>query len=333
MTEKPTRRRAPLARAGVDLAARALSRALELGAVETVRAYRQAWARWEEWCALAGALPLPADPRLVLLHLEAMAERYAPSTIEIALAAISRIDAQSTMLEGASRPAVSEDAMIKMWRRRFRANTKAGTQHQAPALERHHMLAIVRALPLEHEHPPTRIAASRDRAVLLLGWLGCLRRSELAALAWDDVRETERGLELAIASSKNDQDGAGAVVAIHAQGSPVLCAQHAWHDWARWATVLAHGIDPAAAFTRLGPPPRLALSGAAIGEIVKRRAADVGIAATGHSLRAGFATEAALRGVSERAIGQHGRWRSAQVLRRYVRRAEAWDDNPTEGLT
>jgi len=75
------------------------------------------------------------------------------------------------------------------------------------------------------------------------------------------------------------------------------------------------------------------LSGHAIHEIVKRRAAGAGLAAKGHSLRSGFATEAALQGRQQGDIKAHGRWKSDKVLEGYVRRGESWRGNPTDGLS
>jgi integrase len=105
--------------------------------------------------------------------------------------------------------------------------------------------------------------------------------------------------------------------------------------WRRWLDV--SGIKTGPAFRSASRHGRLGtkhLSDRALADIVKRRAAAVGLAGTfaGHSLRAGFATEAYAQGTPELAIMRHGRWRSASVMRNYVEEGSIWNDNAAARL-
>lgn len=333
---------------------RAFEKVVEPHAPATRRAYANAWDRWLAHCEGAGIDSTPITPVDLVTHLDELLARSAPSTVMQALGALCSLDRTMQL-------AADPDAMPgSLWRHpivdRWRAATKRATadakQAKAPALERGDMLAIVRAIgqgdaPAGQSPEAVRRGALRDRALLLVGWLGCLRRSELAALDLDDVKVSERGIEVMLWKSKGDQEGDGAVVAIHRQGAGELCAARAWEHWAserRLAQVeLADDGDPeelpaadvGPAFVRVhqGGGWGGRLSGAAVHDVIKRRAEAAGLAAKGHSLRAGFATEAALQGRQQSDIKAHGRWKSDQVVEGYVRRGEAWRGNPTDGLS
>ena len=156
-----------------------------------------------------------------------------------------------------------------------------------------------------------------DRALLLVGFAGAFRRSELVAL---DV-EVDDGLRITLAHSKADQEGAGAVIGIAFGSNPVTCPVRAWRAW-----LLTSGIIGGAAFRSIAPNGTTLrarrLTDRAVADVVQRRAAAAGLdAATfgGHSLRAGFATQAFTEGVSEFRIMTDGRWRSSSSMRGYIR--------------
>jgi site-specific recombinase XerD len=133
----------------------------------------------------------------------------------------------------------------------------------------------------------------RDRAVLLIGYAGAFRRSELVGLDVEDIVEVEDGLRITLARSKADQEGEGIVIGIPYGSNPVTCSVRAWRAW-----LLASGITGGAAFRSITghgtalKPGRL--SDRAVAEVVQRRACDAELVAGlfgGHSLRAGFATQ------------------------------------------
>jgi integrase len=136
---------------------------------------------------------------------------------------------------------------------------------------------------------------------------------------------------LTIRRSKTDREGAGATVAVPVGGEEATCPVGAVRRWLETAA-----IDEGRVFRRIDRHGNLGptLSDRALAEIVAMRAAAAGIEGdfAGHSLRAGFATAAARAGRSESAIMRHGRWKSVQIARRYIRRGARWDDNPAAGI-
>lgn len=347
------RARPPSAAAIAKARARAFAKVVEPYAPATRRAYANAWDRWLAHCEGAGIDSTPITPSDLVTHLDELLARFAPSTVVQALGALCSLD--RTMQLAADADAIPgslwRHPIVERWLKATKRATADVKQAKAPALERGDMLAIIRAI--RSEPAPGRTpeasyrAALRDRALFLVGWLGCLRRGELAALDLDDVKISERGIEVTIWKSKSDQEGEGAIVAIHRQGAPELCATIAWEQWTaerRLAQVelCADGdreplppADVGPAFVRVlqGGEWGDRLSGHAVHDVIKRRAEAAGLAAKGHSLRAGFATEAALQGRQQSDIKAHGRWKSDAVVEGYVRRGESWRGNPTDGLS
>ncbi len=174
----------------------------------------------------------------------------------------------------------------------------------------------------------------RDRALLLVGWAVALRRSELVGLKVADLSFELEGVVLTIRRSKTDREGGRASASV----AVPLGEQE--------ATLSGHGVAPLARDcggrrgARLSPdrsprqPPRKSLSDRALAEIVAARAAAAGLEGdfAGHSLRAGFATAAARAGRSEAAIMRHGRWKSVQIPRRYIRQGACWAAYGQPGL-
>jgi hypothetical protein len=144
----------------------------------------------------------------------------------------------------------------------------------------------------------------RDRAILLIGFAGAFRRSELASLTVDDIQFTNDGLVITLRRSKTDQEGEGYIKGIPYGSAPATCPVRALRAW-----LDASGSTTGSLFRsvwkggrRLRPS---ALDDRAIAEVVKRAAQAAGYDATrfsGHSLRAGLVTTAAAAGVDERTI-------------------------------
>ena len=184
---------------------------------------------------------------------------------------------------------------------------------------------VVRALP-------ETLGGARDRALLLIGFAGAFRRSELAALEVADVRSEPEGLKVLVRRSKTDQTGKGHTVAIPRGRDPATCPVRALATWLACAAItegrLFRSVDR---HGNLGG----ALDGGDIAAIVKRRVAMVGLdpaGFSGHSLRAGLATSAAKAGKSAHSIMKTTGHRSAEMVHRYIRDAELFSDNAASGL-
>jgi len=214
-------------------------------------------------------------------------------------------------------------------------------QHQprrAHALRSQQLRHIISTLATTEQGSP---AAVRDRAVLLVGWNGALRRSELANLKWGQVQTVAGGIVLRLVGTKTDKADAGQTVALPEHQSKLYCPQQALLDWLRCCEQHGLGSDwetlPVFCEIPQGSTPRVGagLSGRAVGEIIKRRAVRAGLdayAITGHSLRAGLITEAHAQGVSDLDIMATSRHVTHKVFATYVRDTNAMRRAASNGL-
>jgi integrase len=178
---------------------------------------------------------------------------------------------------------------------------------------------------------PAGLKGWRDRALLLLGFAGAFRRSELVALDVADIEETHDRLRVLIRRSKTDQEGVGATIAIIRGGThcPVR-AIRAWLD--------AAGITEGPIFRPVAKSGKLGstrLTAKSVNDLVKSYAVKTGLNATdfgAHSLRAGFLTSAARRGASVFKMRDVSRHKSMDVLQAYVRDADLFRDHAGAGL-
>jgi site-specific recombinase XerD len=178
---------------------------------------------------------------------------------------------------------------------------------------------------------PDNLMGLRDRALLLIGFAGALRRSELVGLDVADLKHGKAGLQLRIRASKTDQEHHDTTVAIAPGNS--TCPIAALDEW-----LTAAGVDRGPIFRPMFKSGRVAdarLSDRAVAEIVKKYAGRAGLDPTlfaGHSLRAGFLTSAARRGASVFKMMDVSRHRSLDTLSGYVRDAEFFHDHAGAGL-
>ena len=169
------------------------------------------------------------------------------------------------------------------------------------------------------------LAEARDRALLAVWWLSACRSSEMANLNLADLDWRPQGVALHLRRSKTDQDGEGRQVAI--PGGPATEALRTWLE-----RLADHGRRDGAVWCALdGGGGRL--SAPALVEILRRRAATAGIAdVSGHSLRRGHVTAAALLGVPMPVIAQQTGHRSLDTVLRYYEAARLFDHTSARGL-
>ena len=177
----------------------------------------------------------------------------------------------------------------------------------------------------------TDLKGLRDRAILLLGFAGAFRRSELTALNIDDLQFCDAGFRVTIRKSKTDQEGLGSTIAI-ARGS-IACPVEAVRTWQSAAGIVGGPLFRPV--TRTGKTSDRRLSARAVAEVVKAYARRAGLKATefsGHSLRSGFLTSAAARGASIFKMMDVSRHKSVETLRGYVGDAEMFRNHAGTGL-
>lgn len=188
-------------------------------------------------------------------------------------------------------------------------------QRQVAALKVEHLFGIVSVLG-------NSIRDVRDRALLLVGFAGAFRRSELTAINCDWIKANERGVEIRLPRSKTDQEGIGRCIVIPHVSGPI-CPVTALEAWQKAAMITDGPV-----FRRVDKSGKIVpgrLSSGAVATLVKQRAAQIGLKPddySGHSLRAGFATCAAAAGLSAWAIKRQTGHVSDTILGRYIRDSE-----------
>ena len=284
----------------------------------TRRAYRSDFELFRFWCEAKRVPALPAAPEAVAAFLATEASRGAKvATISRRLAAIR----YAHKLAGHEPPTNSE--AVKATLRGIRRTAGSAPARKAPATA-DRIVAMV-------GNASNDIKGLRDCALLLLGFAGAFRRSELVALDVADLDFCDDGLRVTIRRSKTDQEGLGSTVAI-VTGS-TACPVRAVKVWIEISNI-SHGplFRPV---TRTGKISCRRLSGRAVAELVKSYARRAGLKAadfSGHSLRSGFLTSAAARGASIFKMMDVSRHKSIDTLRGYVRDAEMFRDHAGSGL-
>ena len=297
-----------------EIGARAVEFIRGSKAPNTRRAYRADWADFAAWCGRYRRSPLPAEPETVAGYLADRSRELKPSTLGRRLATIS----QAHRAEGHEPP--TRHAQVRLvWAGILRERGLAQS-HMRPALTEH-----IRAMV---DHLPASPLGARDRALILLGFAGAMRRSELVGLDVADVAAADDGLVVLIRRSKTDQAGVGRKIGIPFGAHPGTCPVVAVRAWLRGS-----GIEDGPLFrpvNRHGHVLPARLSDRAVAEVVKRSLRAAGRPAgryAGHSLRAGFITQAAMAGVGERSIQDQSGHRSLAVLRRYIRDGSLFREN------
>ncbi len=176
-------------------------------------------------------------------------------------------------------------------------------------------------------HIPDTVKGKRDRALLLLGFCGALRRSELAAVKVEDLEFTAQGIVLTLPRSKTDQTGQGRKIGIP-RGRGRICPVMAVNEW-----IVQSDAEAGALFRGVSKGGVIAdekLSDRAIADIIKHYARKAGLNPekySGHSLRSGLATSAAQHGISSWKIRQQTGHKSDVMLARYIRDGDLFSDN------
>jgi integrase len=173
----------------------------------------------------------------------------------------------------------------------------------------------------------------RDRTLLLVGFAGGFRRSELAVIEVSDLEFSASGLTIQVRRSKTDQEGVGRRVGIPFGADSDTCPVRALKRWLAESGIV---VGPVFRSVRQnGTIKKSALNPDSIAWIIKRAARRAGLdeeVFAGHSLRSGHVTQASLNKVSERAIMRQTGHRSSKSLDRYVRVLGLFEENAAAGL-
>ena len=255
---------------------------------------------------------IPCSPDDVTQYLAAHAGQLSIATLSRRLVSIGKAHTSQNLLS----PTKTE--LVKVVMRGIRRTHGVPQRQAAPAIKED-ILEMVKNL--------AGIKGVRDKALLLVGFAGAFRRSELVSLTVEDVEFAKQGLLINLNRSKTDQEGQGRKIAIpFARGS--VCAVHSLQAW-----LDTSGITNGLIFrgiTRHGHISEDGLTAQSVALVVKERALAAGLDPakySGHSLRAGLVTSAAQAGVSSWKIRAQTGHRSDAMLARYIRDANLFTDN------
>jgi integrase len=308
-------------------------------APNTVRGYESDWRHFTGWCARHHAPSLPADPRLVALYLTALAEgrRDGAAWIERPRR-VTTLDRRLSAIRHFHRAAGHEldtrDPVLRDTWRGIRRSLGVAPRGKAPTVTEF-LRAMVDTLPMSP-------AGVRDRALLLVGFAGAFRRSELVAIDHAHCARHRDGIIITIPFSKTDQEGRADEVGLPYGAHPETCPVRALTDWIALAEITGGPVfRPITRHDHIAPT-RLTDRGVAL--VIKRAVSAARDAAlqrgnaaladamdptryAGHSLRAGFITSAAAAGVSESDIMRQSRHKRGDTLRKYIRHATVFRQN------
>ena len=284
-------------------------------AENTLRGYSADWRDFCGWSEAHGVSPLPATPDTVAAYIAECAGHLKPGSIQRRLNAI----AEAHKAVGVESPTHSPIV----------ANTMKGirrTLGTAPGQKAATLTDDIRAM-LDAADAGT--IGFRDRALVLLGFAGAFRRSELVGFDIEDCNFSRDGLTVTLRKSKTDQTGEGRKIGIPYGSNPDTCPVRTIQAWIEQAAISASG-PLFRSINRHGQVQAGRLSGIDVARIVKKLAQRAGLDASkfaGHSLRAGHATSAAIAGASERSIMNQTGHRSVQMVRRYIRDGNLFREN------
>lgn len=256
---------------------------------------------------------IPSSPERIAEYLAARASTHRPATLARYLASISK----AHRAIGADDPCKAE--IVKATLRGIRRSIGTA-QREAKPLLRDDLFQIL-------ERIGNRPKDMRDRAMILIGFAGAFRRSELVGLDAGDIERVRQGIVVTLRRSKTDQTGAGRKIGIPFGRSRWCPVQHL-SEW------LAHAqIETGPIFrliNRHGYVANKRLSGEAVSIVVKDRAGAAGFdpeGYSGHSLRAGLATSAAMAGSPSHKIRAQTGHASDVMLARYIRDGNMFENN------
>jgi integrase len=277
----------------------------------TRRAYQADIRHFETWGG-----QLPATTEAILRYLHAFAETLNPRTLSRHITALKQWHRYQHFFDPTDAPIVSKTLTGI-------ARIHGKPKDKAPPLLPEHLIKIVDYLATQSTH-----IASRDNALLQVGFLGAFRRSELVAIRVEDIDWQPGGIEILIPKSKTDQLNTGQYCVIPS-GNALLCAVRALKAWIEQAN-----IQKGFVFRRIHRGNKISdlnITPDSVNEILKKQGRTAGIENamdfSSHSMRRGLATTASRDGVSLPSIMRQGRWKQVSTVMEYIEAAQRFEEN------
>ena len=277
----------------------------------TLRAYESDYKDFSAFCIKNNFSSMPADPKIISLYLTHLSQASKFSTLKRRIASISVIHKLKDHYIDTKHPIIRENLLgIK---RLKGSNQKAKKPILINDLKQ--IIDVITKLNIKETRK------KRDKALILIGFAGGFRRSELVALEIDDIEFVREGVKIFVKRSKTDQSGEGMTKAIPSFDSTLYCPVLHLQDWMAEGKSINRKIFP--------------ISDKSVALIIKKYANLAGLDGSryaGHSLRSGFATSTAESGAEERNIMAMTGHKTTQMVRRYIKEANLFKNNALNKL-
>ena len=274
--------------------------------INTLRAYQSDYNDFSLFCSKNGFQAMPTQPKILALYITHLASYSKYSTLKRRLASISIIHKTKGHYIDTKHPIIVENLMgIK--------RTNGSNQKGKKPLLISDLKLLINAID---ESKEKNIRKIRDKALVLIGFAGGFRRSELVDIEYEDIEFVEEGVKIFVKRSKTDQSGEGMTKAIPYFDNINFCPVKALNKW-----VVEAEIKEGKIFN---------ISDKSVALIIKKYANYAGLDShryAGHSLRSGFATSTAESGAEERNIMAMTGHKSTEMVRRYIKEANLFKNN------
>ena len=272
----------------------------------TLRAYQSDYNDFLLFCSKNGFQAMPTQPKILSIYLTHLSSFSKYSTLKRRLASISILHKTKGYYIDTKHPVIIENLMgIK---RRNGSNQKG----KKPLLI-NDLKKIINSI---HQSNEKSLKKVRDKALVLIGFSGGFRRSELVSLEFEDVEFVSEGVKIFVKRSKTDQSGEGMTKAIPYFDNHNFCPVLALKNWMELVDIKNGKI--------------FNISDKNVALIIKKYANYAGLDSNkyaGHSLRSGFATSTAESGADERNIMAMTGHKSTEMVRRYIKEANLFKNN------
>ena len=288
-------------------------------AENTVKAYKSDFNDFSLFCIKNGFKSLPSEAKIVSLYLTHLSTKdIKMSTLKRRLVSIGVIHKLKGHYLDTKHPIIIENIMgIK--------RRKGSNQIGKKPLLINNLKMIINVID---EYNKVDIVKLRDRSIILIGFSGGFRRSEIVSLNYDDLDFVSEGLKINLKRSKTDQFGEGSLKGLPYFDNTKYCPVLSLKNW-----IQVSNINSGPLFRRFSKSSKLLenrLSDQTIALLIKKYLKLAGIENknySGHSLRSGFATSAAESGAEERSIMAMTGHKSSEMVRRYIKDANIFKNN------
>ena len=285
----------------------------------TLRAYKSDFKDFSLFCIKHNLQSMPSNPNIVSLYLTSLSKLDAKiSTLRRRLVSIGVIHKLKGHYLDTKHPIIIENLLgIKRTKGSFQVGKK-------PILI-NHLKKIIESINKENS---PEIKKLRDKSLILIGFSGGFRRSEIISIDYEDLEFVEEGLKIIVKKSKTDQYGEGHLKGIPYFTNKILCPVRTLKDWVDISKINSGPIFRK--FNKGFNLSNLRLTDQTIALLIKDYLNKAGFDSksySGHSLRSGFASVTAEAGADERSIMAMTGHKTTQMVRRYIREANIFKNN------